>query len=97
MHEAARPLVGEHDFQGFRAADCERQDAVRTIRRLDVVRHGHRIDIEVEASGLLKQMVRIIVGTLVDIGAAFARSTIWPAFSPPAIAGWPVPPRLPRG
>jgi tRNA pseudouridine38-40 synthase len=68
MRAAARTLCGEHDFRAFRAADCERRTTVRVIRRLDIDRQGALLSIEVEATAFLKNMVRILVGTLVDLG-----------------------------
>lgn len=69
MREAAAVLVGTHDFAGFRAADCGRESTVRELTRVAVVaRDGALVDIEVEGTAFLKNMVRIIAGTLVDIG-----------------------------
>jgi tRNA pseudouridine38-40 synthase len=68
MQAAARPLIGRHDFNAFRAADCERKTTVRQISRLDVKREGDLIGIEVEADAFLKNMVRILVGTLTVAG-----------------------------
>jgi len=68
MREAAAKLCGEHDFRGFRAADCQRQSTVRQIRRIDVERSGSRIDVSVEGTAFLKNMVRIIAGTLAAVG-----------------------------
>ena len=68
MRAAARPLVGRHDFAAFRAADCERKTTVRTLRRLDVQRAGDLVEIDVEADAFLKNMVRILAGTLVEAG-----------------------------
>ena len=68
MREAAAALVGEHDFRAFRASDCERRTTRRIVRRLDVFRQGPEVVFEVEATAFLKNMVRILVGTLVDIG-----------------------------
>ena len=68
MRAAAAALVGEHDFRAFRAADCERRTTRRIIRRLDVDRQGAILTFEVEATAFLKNMVRILVGTLVDVG-----------------------------
>ena len=68
MREAARALCGEHDFRAFRASDCERRTTVRVVRRLDVERQGALLTVEVEATAFLKNMVRILVGTLVDLG-----------------------------
>ena len=68
MREAAALLVGTHDFAAFRAADCEAKTTVRELWRVDVVGEGEQIRIEVEGSAFLKYMVRIISGTLVDVG-----------------------------
>jgi tRNA pseudouridine38-40 synthase len=69
MERAAAVLLGKHDFNAFRAADCERHTTVRTISRLAVARpQPELLTIEVEADAFLKNMVRIIVGTLCEVG-----------------------------
>ncbi len=68
MRRAAQTLIGRHDFAAFRAADCERKTTVRTLRRLDVVRTGDLVEIDVEADAFLKNMVRILAGTLAEAG-----------------------------
>jgi tRNA pseudouridine38-40 synthase len=68
MREAAGRLIGRHDFAAFRAADCERKTTVRTLRRLDVTRSGDLVEIDVEADAFLKNMVRILAGTLAEAG-----------------------------
>jgi tRNA pseudouridine38-40 synthase len=68
MQTAARELCGQHDFRAFRASDCERRTTVRIVRRLDVERQDSLLSFEVEATAFLKNMVRILVGTLVDVG-----------------------------
>jgi tRNA pseudouridine38-40 synthase len=68
MNAAALPLVGQHDFRAFRAADCERLSTVRDLSRLTVRRDGDFVHVEVVATAFLKNMVRIIVGTLLDAG-----------------------------
>jgi tRNA pseudouridine38-40 synthase len=68
MRAAAHLLCGEHDFRGFRASDCDRRNTVRLIRRCEVTRQGALVDIEVEATAFLKNMVRILAGTLADVG-----------------------------
>jgi tRNA pseudouridine38-40 synthase len=68
MREAAEVLTGEHDFRAFRAADCERKTTVRLMRRFEVQREGGLITCEVEGTAFLKNMVRILVGTLVAVG-----------------------------
>lgn len=71
MSEAASALVGEHDFAAFRGALDERSETVRRLFRVEVrrARSDERIlEIVVEGDRFLYKMVRIIVGTLVDIG-----------------------------
>jgi len=71
MRAAAAPLVGEHDFAAFRAADDTRVDTVRRLFRIEVrtARYDdeQRIEIVVEGDRFMYRMVRIIVGSLVDI------------------------------
>jgi len=68
MDEAARPLLGTHDFSAFRAANCEAKTAVRTLRELAVLGDGDVVQLELEGTAFLKHMVRNIVGTLVEVG-----------------------------
>ncbi|HET6281049.1 MAG TPA: tRNA pseudouridine(38-40) synthase TruA [Polyangia bacterium] len=68
MRQAAAQLGGEHDFRAFRASDCERRSTVRHVRRFDIDRQGALLSLEIEATAFLKNMVRILVGTLVDMG-----------------------------
>ena len=68
MQAAADLLVGRHDFNAFRAADCERKTTVRTISRLAVARSSDLVTVEVDADAFLKNMVRILVGTLCEVG-----------------------------
>jgi tRNA pseudouridine38-40 synthase len=68
MRAAAVELVGRRDFAAFRAADCERLTTVRDLSRLEVQRDGDLVTIEVTATAFLKNMVRIIAGTLVAAG-----------------------------
>jgi len=68
MRAAAAPLLGVHDFGAFRASDCEARNAVRELRRLEILRQGETVMFEVEGSAFLKHMVRNLVGTLVEVG-----------------------------
>lgn len=70
MRAAAAHLVGEHDFTAFRAAGCTAQHAIRSIRAVDVVAAADGVvEIEVEGNAFLRNMVRILAGTLVEVGA----------------------------
>jgi tRNA pseudouridine38-40 synthase len=68
MRGAAAILCGEHDFRGFRASDCDRRNTVRVIRRFEISKQGALVEVDVEATAFLKNMVRILVGTLADVG-----------------------------
>lgn len=69
MAEAAERFVGEHDFAAFAAAGHGRLSTVRTVHSCDVARpREDRIVIDVVGSGFLHNMVRIIAGTLVEVG-----------------------------
>ena len=68
MREAARPLLGEHDFAAYCRAPDPPASTVRELRRLSVWSAGTRVRIRAEAGGFLHQMVRSIVGTLVAVG-----------------------------
>ncbi len=72
MAQAARVLVGTHDFASFQSKGSPRQSTVRTVVDLVVRRlpppSEHLVFVEVEADGFLYHMVRILVGTLVAVG-----------------------------
>ncbi|MBR2697081.1 MAG: tRNA pseudouridine(38-40) synthase TruA [Clostridia bacterium] len=69
MRAEAGTLIGTHDFAAFAASGSVVKDTVRTIWRADVTRSGHDVQLIVEGSGFLYNMVRIIAGTLRDIGS----------------------------
>ncbi|HEX5217004.1 MAG TPA: tRNA pseudouridine(38-40) synthase TruA [Vicinamibacterales bacterium] len=69
MRRAAAFCVGTHDFASFQARGTSVTDTVRTLARCDVREHAGEIVVEVEGDGFLRHMVRIIVGTLSEIGA----------------------------
>ena len=68
MQEAAKYLVGEHDFKSFCSARTQVTDTVRTIYSLDVSKEDDIIKIRISGNGFLYNMVRIIVGTLIKVG-----------------------------
>ena len=69
MRATAEVLRGRHDFRAFTALNgTAREDTVRDLRRLDVVRRGSRVRITAEADGFLYKMVRSLVGVLVAAG-----------------------------
>jgi len=73
MHRAGQQLVGKHDFASFQSTGSPRDSTVRTITAVEVGQGGSdgpaRIWIDVSGDGFLYNMVRNIVGTLVDVGA----------------------------
>ena len=69
MQEAVKYFEGEHDFKAFKASGTSSKSSVRTIYKAEVIDAGNeRIYIELTGSGFLYNMVRIISGTLVEVG-----------------------------
>lgn len=69
MKKAAKYIVGEHDFKAFCAAGTQVQSTVREIYSLDIEKDNEQIiSISIKGNGFLYNMVRIIVGTLIQVG-----------------------------
>jgi tRNA pseudouridine38-40 synthase len=68
MDEAAKQLVGRHDFTTFRSAHCQSESAVKTLDRIEVVREGDRIEVHAAARSFLHHQVRSMVGCLYLVG-----------------------------
>lgn len=69
MLEAARALLGEHDFAAFRAAGCSARTTVRRVDSISITRSDPElVEIDVRGNAFLRHMVRIVVGTLVEVG-----------------------------
>lgn len=68
MREAAKYFVGTHDFKAFKSSGTSSKSSVREIYTAEVTKENERITIELTGSGFLYNMVRIISGTLVDVG-----------------------------
>jgi tRNA pseudouridine38-40 synthase len=80
MRRAARCFVGTHDFASFCAAGSSVVTTERSLQRLDVVGEGGgRVELLVEGSGFLRQMVRILAGTLLAVGSGRWRPEDMPA------------------
>jgi len=73
MREAAGYLVGEHDFAAFQAAKSDIKSTVRRLTLLEIHERDGQILIFFEGNGFLKHMVRIVVGTLVEIGSGYRK------------------------
>ena len=70
MRKGTRPLLGRHDFSSFKGSKGVTRTQVRTIKKLSIKRKNNFIIINIEANGFLYNMVRNIVGTLIEIGRA---------------------------
>jgi tRNA pseudouridine38-40 synthase len=68
VQSAAAFLLGTHDFSSFQGSPTDTKNPVCHLTRLDISRDGDELSIDVEANRFLKQMVRNIVGTLVEVG-----------------------------
>ncbi len=68
MQEAIKFFEGEHDFKGFKASGTSGKSTIRNIYSADVKKENERIIIELTGNGFMYNMVRIISGTIVDVG-----------------------------
>ncbi len=68
MQEAVKYFIGEHDFKAFKASGTSSKSSIRTIYDAKVYQEKERIFIELTGNGFLYNMVRIIAGTLVEVG-----------------------------
>lgn len=76
MREAAKYLVGEHNFSSYRTVRCQAKSPVKTIHHLHVERRGQLISIDIRASAFLHHMVRNISGVLMAVGMGKAEP-VW--------------------
>jgi tRNA pseudouridine38-40 synthase len=83
MGEAAKHLIGNHDFSALRAAECQARSPVRDLTQLQVRRVGEFVLLEVTANAFLHHMVRNIAGLLIHIGQGEAG----PAYAAEVLAG----------
>ncbi|MFQ5352344.1 MAG: tRNA pseudouridine(38-40) synthase TruA, partial [Candidatus Binatia bacterium] len=67
LQELADMVVGTHDFAAFRSADCDSSSTERQILSSRWRRDGHVLVYEVSGNAFLKQMVRVLVGSMVDV------------------------------
>ncbi len=67
MDSEIKKLIGTHDFRSFMASGSKITDTVRTVFDASVLREGDKVTVSISADGFLYNMVRIIVGTLIDI------------------------------
>ncbi len=68
MREAAAYIIGEHDFKSFCSVGSQVKTTVRNVYSLDIMKDGPKIVFRITGSGFLYNMVRIIAGTLLEVG-----------------------------
>ncbi len=68
MNEAAKLLIGKHDFSTFRAANCQAKSPIKTLDEIKVARVGEEVHITVSAKSFLYHQVRNFAGALVKVG-----------------------------
>ncbi len=68
MRQAATYLVGCHDFASFQASSCGAATSIRTLLSIHIQQRKHLIRVFIKANAFLQNMVRILVGTLVEVG-----------------------------
>jgi tRNA pseudouridine38-40 synthase len=95
MRAAAALLIGEHDFSSFRSIACQARSPVKTLRAIDITRHGAYWHFDFDANAFLHHMVRNLMGSLLAVGtgrravpwlaevvAARSREVAAPTFAP---------------
>lgn len=75
MKKAIKYFEGEHDFKAFKSSGTSSKSSVRTIYKAEIITEGENIGIELTGNGFLYNMVRIISGTLVDVGLGKIKAT----------------------
>lgn len=68
MKKASEHLIGQYDFKSFTSLKKTKKSTVRTITKIDFVEDGDKIIISFHGNGFLYQMVRILIGTLIEVG-----------------------------
>ena len=68
MNAAAAMFRGEQDMTSFRASHCDSRTPLRTLDSVEVTRNGQLLTIQIQANAFVRNMVRIMVGSLVDVG-----------------------------
>lgn len=68
MNQAARTLLGTHDFSSFRASECQAKSPIKTLDAIQLTAYGRFVVLDIRASAFLHHMVRNIAGTLLAIG-----------------------------
>lgn len=79
MRRAASHFLGEQDFESFRHAQCDALHARRYLWRVDLASQGSLLELDVRGNAFCRHMIRIIAGTLVDVGRGRFRAEDIPA------------------
>ena len=79
MKKAIKYFEGEHDFKAFKSSGTSSKSSVRTIYKANIITEGTNIAIDITGNGFLYNMVRIIAGTLVDVGLGKIKADDIPA------------------
>ena len=74
MREAAGHVLGSHDFRSFCTKAAKKKSTIRAIRLLEIYETKNEIVIEITGNGFLYNMVRILVGTLVEVGMGLRKA-----------------------
>lgn len=68
MKKASAYFVGEHDFKAFSSVKAKKKSTVREIHSIDITKNGNELELSFDGNGFLYNMIRIIVGTLIEVG-----------------------------
>lgn len=68
MISASKHFYGKHDFHAFRSVDCQAKNSIRTINKININKINNVIEIRIEAPSFMHNQVRIMVGTLINVG-----------------------------
>jgi tRNA pseudouridine38-40 synthase len=71
MLEASKSLIGKHDFNSFRSSQCQAKNSIRSLEEINILRKEDEIHFSISARSFLHNQVRIIVGSLVNIGRKY--------------------------
>ncbi len=74
MKHAATYLIGEHDYASYRDVKAKKKSSIRTIYEIEIAQEEEGITIMIRGNGFLHKMVRIIVGTLLEVGLGRMKS-----------------------
>jgi len=79
MHRAASHLTGTHNFVALRSPRCTAVNTTRTLYSIDITTEGDIVSFDIRGSAFLRQMIRILVGTLIEVGTGLRDPDSLPA------------------